>query len=284
MVVMFLFGNILLTSCGGGDKKTDDKDTTKTEEVVKGPKPGEIPYDFPTVGTTSKAGEFVLAPSFAFLEAARKDASATFIFYSSTMTEPGSIESKLQEVGSEVTLPNSLIIPIPANQSVKKGDIVLTWWQSGSGMQRAIVTDATDPLQPKVKYLDLDETYDEAQLKPNSFVLLSKEWEPGTTVVFKSDYYQEKWQVIRIDGSKVLAIGWAGKMAVLDKAKCNAVPVKFTCKKGDKVQIPYIGSYKEAVVKKVDDKLGRVWVEFDFAGSMTEECISQGDITTGLVL
>ena len=184
-------------------------------------------------------------------------------------------------------IPNSLIIPIPAGQEAHNGDIVLTWWQSGSGMERAIVVDDTDPTQPVVVYLDASYDPDgtsEEQLEANSFFVLSTEWETGSFIVYESEYYMEKWQVIKVEGNKVLAKGWGGSMAVLDKTKCTAIPFSMDFAVGDVVQIPYIGSYQEGTITKIDAAKGRVWLDTEFAGEITEEVVCFGEITTGLNL
>lgn len=295
-LVVFFFSSIFFYSCKNEKTDENETDTTKTEEVSDVPQPGQIPYDFPVVGTTAKNGEYVLTPSYAFIEDAWKDPTSTFIFYSSKTIEVGDKESKVSQVGTEYMIPNSLIIAIPANQQVKKGDVVLTWRQSGSGMERGIVVDDSDPSRPKVKYLDIEydnsATNDEGvpigqmieELEANSFVKITTEWQPGTSIAYQSDYYQKHWQVIRVEGEKVLAMGWAGKVQVLEKSKCTAIPVKMEVKAGDIIQIPHIGSYQEATVIKVDNEAGRIWVETEFAGEMTEEVVSQGNITKGLVL
>ena len=285
-LVTLFFSSLFLTSCKGDDNKNDGQDTTKTEVVVDGPQPGEIPYDFPVVKTTAKNGEYVLTPSKSLVDRAWEEENSTFIFNSSEMVAVGDKESEVSQVDSKVMIPNSLVIPIPANQTVQKGDVVLTWWQSGSGMQRAYVVDDADPTKPVVHYLDLDYSEDRAneQIKENSFVKLTKEFEPGTAVAYQGEYNVEHWNVIRVEGNKILAIGLTGKMAVLEKSKCTALPVYFEAKVGDMVQVPYIGSFRDGKVLKVDENIGRVWVEVEFGGSPTEAIIAVGDITTGLTL
>ncbi len=288
-LVSFIFSSLVFTSCKG-DEDTDN-DSDSTEVTDEGPKPGEIPFDFPVVGTDAKSGEYVLAPSLEFIDEAWDEVAEgtdpTFVFYSAECVEPGDAESKLSQTGNEVMIPNSLIIPIPAGQEAKKGDIVLTWWQSGSGMDKGIVIDDSDPKRPVIVYLDAsyDETGEQEEtLKENSFVILTDEWQPGTTIAYEGDYDVEKWQVINVKGDKVLAKGWAGSIKVLDKAKCTPIPVKMDVAAGDVIQIPYIGAYQEGTVTKVDAEKGRVWVETEFAGEISEEVVCLSDITTGLSL
>ena len=73
------------------------------------------------------------------------------------MAKPGNEYSVIDFIFDDDTeIPNYMIIPIRPDESAKVGDIVLTWWQSGSGMKRAIVTNASDPKAPEVNYIDID--------------------------------------------------------------------------------------------------------------------------------
>lgn len=287
---MLLGAFMLLCSCGGSTETKEVKtDSIQTTEVQI----GSIPFDYPVVENTTAIGnEHVLTPSRAFLDDAIKNGgeSASFIFYANKMVTPGKGESDIQEISGAVKIPNSLIIPIPGGQEAKKGDIVLTWWQSGSGMQRAIVVNDANPKEPVVRYLDLD--YDnpaknakgigigqmEETLKPNSFVKITAEWQPGTAVAYKKDGYYYHAQVINVAGDKVLLNGFAGKMIAIAKTECVAIPVKLDIKAGDAVQVPYIGQYKNGKVNKVDAKIGRAWVEIEFGGSKEEIVVAFSDI------
>lgn len=289
-IISIFLSSLMFSSCSGGDDDSNTTDNDSTNVVVdQGPAPGEVPFDFPTVGTTAKAGEYVLAPSYSFIEDAwadvADDVTPSFIFYSAKMVEPGDVESKLLQVADEAMIPNSLIIPIPAGQEARVGDMVLTWWQSGSGLERGIVVDDADPTQPTVVYLDAD--YDELgeneeQLEANSFVVLTGDWQPGTSIAYEGDYDFEHWTVIRVEGDKVLAKGWAGSTKVLEKSKCTPIPITMDVAVGDVIQIPYIGSYQEGTVIKVDAAKARVWVETEWGGSIEEEAVCIGDITIGL--
>ena len=155
---------VALMSCGNSntnDKEKKDTTATTTTEEVK--KDGKIdPFkDFPKEAITANVGDFVLTPS----ENWQKDATekgpdkVTFIYYSQNMAEVGSEYSKIDFLSSKgIEIPNYMIIPIKSGQTAKKGDIILTWWQSGSGMKRAIVTDASNPSEPTVNYIDISWT------------------------------------------------------------------------------------------------------------------------------
>jgi hypothetical protein len=255
-------------------------------------KPGEIPFNgFPTVGTTAKAGEVVLCPSFNWIQdaATKGPDKVTFIFYNQKMIAPGEVESEVEFLSpGKEKVSNAYIIPIPAGQTAKVGDIVLTWWQSGSGMNRAIVVEASDPTEPTVRYLDID--YDnpaksrdgkttigqmDEKLKPNSFVKINNAWEPGTAVAVNDGANRKKAQVIRVAGDKVLTIGLAGRLQVYDKSACTPVPVKPTVKAGDKVKAPIYGNFQNVTVTKVDGRNGRVFVKPETGD---EKAIAFGDV------
>ena len=256
-------------------------------------KPGEIPFaGFPTVGTTARADEVVLAPSYNWIQdaATKGPDKVTFIWYSQKMIAPGEVESEVEFISpGKMKIPNAYIIPIPAAQTAKVGDIVLTWWQSGSGMNRAIVVESADPTQPTVRYLDID--YDnpaksrdgkttigqmDEKLKPNSFVRLTSPWEPGTTLAVNDGASRKPVKLIRVAGEKILALGPAGTLKVYDKANATPVPLRPNVKAGDKVQAPKYGTFAEAAVTRVDARNGRVFVKF--GTDPEEKAIAFGDV------
>jgi hypothetical protein len=266
--------------------------TTTADAPKSTLKPGEIPFSgFPTVATTAKADEVVLCPSFNWIEdaATKGPEKVTFIFYSQKMIAPGDVESEVEFISpGKRKVSNAYVIPIPAGQTAKVGDIVLTWWQSGSGMNRAIVVEASDPAEPTVRYLDI--AYDnpaksrdgkttigqmDEKLKPNSFVKISNAWEPGTTIAVNDGASKKKMQVIRVAGDKVLAIGGVGSMKVYDKSACTPVPVKPGVKAGDKVKAAVYGSFQNVTVTKVDGRNGRVFVKPETGD---EKAIAFGDV------
>ncbi|HOE39769.1 MAG TPA: hypothetical protein PLG05_09725 [Bacteroidales bacterium] len=283
--IKFLFIAIITItffSCGGGTKPSSDntdatvKDTTETEvtteEVVK-----VDPFkDFPKGNIIAQAGDYVLTPSLTWqIDATKKGPeSQTFIFYSAKMSEPGNEYSVIDFTFDDDTeIPNYMIIPIRSDESVKVGDIVLTWWQSGSGMHRAIVTKASDPKAPEVNYIDID--WDNSstnkdgvgigqmteKIEPNTFHVLKNKWEAGTSVAVKVDNDYKVATIVNVSGDKVLTIGWAGSMKIYDKNDCVALDVIPNVKIGDEVQAPWVGKFVKTKVVKVDKKFGRVWCD-----------------------
>lgn len=287
-----------IAACGSSkkaDPKTDPKDTTKTEQTSNNTNSGKIdPFkDFPKESISGNPGDFVLSPSKNWQEDGTNGKDVTYIWYNQTLAEVGAEYSKIDFMSEKgVEIPNYMIIPIKSGQTAKKGDIVLTWWQSGSGMQRAIVVDDKNPSEPIVNYIDIE--WDNPakndkgvgigqmteQLKPNTFHVISNTWEAGTTVAVKTGTEYKSATVIKVSGDKVLTMGFGGKMQVCAKTDCSPVAIKPTVKVGDMIQAPWVGTYKNLKVEKVDAKMGRVWVDDPYSDDPM--VIPFGDITTGL--
>ncbi|MGZ8843144.1 MAG: hypothetical protein ACXW18_05745 [Pyrinomonadaceae bacterium] len=237
--------------------------------------------DFPAASTTAKVGDYVLCPSKdKVIEMSQPNVKDPYAIYQpSKMTKPGATESEVEGVysGGSYMVPNAYLITIPAGQKAKVGDVILTWWQSGSGMQRAIVTDASDPAEPTVRYLgNVSNPDKQEKLKPNTFVRLSQLFQPGTSVAIKTGTQLEHSQVLHVGGDKVFVMAWAGKVKLVNKADCTAVPIKPQVKAGDKVKAMIYGSFKDATVVSVDEKLGKLVVKPD--GQSDEKPVVFGDV------
>jgi hypothetical protein len=247
--------------------------------------------DFPKVETSAKAGEVVLVPSYNWLqEATVKGADkVSMIWYQQTMSAPGAEMSEVKFMSDTRKVPNAYIVAIPPGGTAKKGDIVLTWWQTGSGLKRAIVVDDATPAEPVVRYLDIE--YDnpaksgdgkttigqmDEKLKPNSFVKLNAAFEPGTIVAIQEGADQKSAQVIRVAGEKVFVSGFAGRVAVVEKSRCTPFPLTSNAKVGDKVKAVWVGTLKDGTVTKVEPAIGRVFVKFDVDGK--EKAVSFGEV------
>jgi len=277
-----------LASCGGPkpeETELGQEGTTETE-VTETPQEAGFPWDFPEgVKNAGLAeGQTVLSVHSFYpnaIKEAENPAEETYIFYNAKLASVGETTSKVLHFGDEVEMPNSLIIPIPQGQTAKKGDIVLTWWQSGSGMERALVTDATDPTSPKVDYLDLSyeddgsgfaQDHADEQIKPNTFVVLKDgEWQPGQQIVVTGDGSYESGTLVNCTDDKVLMEGFGGKIMVYNRPDCKIVPLNQNLKVGDQVRAIFTSSYKDGyTIKKIDENVGRVWVE----GSLGEDIVS----------
>lgn len=247
--------------------------------------------DFPDVPTTAKPGEFILVPSYNWLEeaAGAKGKDTRFIFYSQTMVTPGPATSKIKYMREERDVPNSYIIAIPKGGKAKVGEIVLTWWQSGSGMQRAIVVSAADATRPVVRYLDIGynnpaKSSDgkttigqmDEQLQQDSFVLL-KEGAAGSGFRCGAGNNAERWKLVASapDGGQLM-LG-VSRLKRFTKGECSALPVKPAVKAGQTVSAgdTFVTRMKSIKIERVDARIGRV---FFLGHDKKEEAASFGDI------
>jgi hypothetical protein len=292
---------LAMTACGGDEEATEDENTEsepETTETVDVARSAIDPFpDFPMASLNANDGDVVLTPSKSWQEDATAEGAdnVTFIYYDAVVSTVGEGTSTVDfTFDGEVEIPNYMIIPIKANQSAKKGDIILTWWQSGSGMQRAIVTDDSDPSAPEVCYLDLDwdnpATTSEGvgigqakyQLEAGTFHVLTSDWSPGTTVAVSTDGKYKAATIVSINGDDVLTIGFAGKMKMYSKADCTPCPVVPNVNVGDEIQAPWVGSFTNSVVEKVDKENGRIWCDDPYSDEPM--VIAFGDVLTGLAL
>lgn len=275
---------LTMAGCGNSTAKENKNDNpepqqpeTEVVEVQEEAQEPVFPWDFPEGKKNEGLAEDQSALSIHTfypkkLIESDNPANETYIFYSTTVKSVGETTSKVSDFGSEVEMPNALIIPLPSGQKAQKGDILLTWWQTGSGMERAIVKDASNPESPKVDYLDLSykddgtgfaQDHANEQIKPNTFTVLKDgEWQPGAQIVVTGDGSYEAGVLINCTDDKVLLKGFAGKIKVFKRSACKVVPLKQNLKAGDEVMAIFTSSYKTGYkIKKIDEKVGRVWVE-----------------------
>lgn len=285
---------MLLVLAGGGCGKPDTSPQTTVimpsgEEQKTVPAPGQIAYDYPVQSvTTAKTGEYVLAIPRVWVEQSFENPStAVFIYYAAKMVNPGTNESEIETLsGEKMTAPNSLIIPLKDGTKAKKGDVVLTWWQTGSGMSRAIVVGGSET-EPEVLYLDREYNPADAaeKLTPNSFVTLTSPDQAGTTIACKAGDEQDftRYQLVNSTNDRVLLLGWAGKMIAMKKSDCATLPIVPNVKTGDNVYFPQYGKFELGTVTKVDAAIGRVTIKYTFAGKSEESMMPFGDIATQFV-
>lgn len=253
-----------------------------TEEATNTSK--AYPWDFPEgiALETPEEGQYVLSPYTFYPKALTKNdpASETLIFYSTTLTKYGDTHSV---VANNVEMPNSLVILLPKGLKARVGDVLLTWWQSGSGLQRAIVTDASDPEQPRVMYLDLKygengsaNEHANEQLKPSSFdVLRDGEWQPGAAI---AAFDGRKWRegvLIHATDDRVLMLGFAASIKAYPRADCRLIPLNQNLKVGDEVMAIFVGSFTSGYkITRIDRRIGRIWVKDMEHENEQEEALS----------
>jgi hypothetical protein len=293
---------VTLAACGGANTANNTtpansannagKPAAQTTPTIDPNLQATFPFpDFPAVETTAKAGEVVLVPSYNWLQEANVKGvdKVAMIWYDQKMSAPDKEMSEVEFMTGKKKVPNAYIVAIPPGATAKKGDIVLTWWQSGSGLQRAIVVDDAVPTEPVVRYLDIE--YDnpaksrdgkttigqmEEKLKPNTFMKINAPFDVGTIVAVQDGAEQKSAQVIRVAGEKVFINGFAGHIAVVDKSRCTPFPITSTAKVGDKVKAVWVNSVKEGTVTKVEPAIGRVFIKFDVDGK--EQAVSFGEV------
>lgn len=276
-------GNKNSNKAGGNDSVQAAADGADATAEAKDAAEG-WPWDYPSdVKPDAKVGQTVLCPHL-YADKIKNNKpnkeDGVYIYYTCKLLSLGDKTSKIETAGGiEYEIPNTLILPIPEGQTAKKGDIVLTWWQGGSGMQTAIVTDASDPAQPTAFFLGLnwklksDGTVDEtfkrgAKLKPNSFfVLKDGEVSVGQRVRYykKNDWGgDDEWAeatIVSISGDKALLCAFANTLKVAKLSDIKPIPFHQNIKAGDTVYGIFTSTFqKDYHVDKVDNKEGRVWV------------------------
>lgn len=283
IILIFSLSLLIFLACNGKTQPpaTTSTPTPNTAETTKTPDPitiapDKLPFEFPPVQINIKPGDTVLAPTRQMIDDSFKTGgNIMYLFYNATVVEPSDAATKVKEILKEETIPNALLIPIKSGQIAKAGDLVLTWWQSGSGMQRAYVTEGG--ATPKVIYIDGSNVNTET-LKADSFNVLSADWQVGTAIACKGTSGYDKLILINLSGDKVLTSGWTGAIKVQNKADCIPVPLKIDIKKGSTIYVAPYGSFEKATVTSVDKTKGKVKAKYEFAESMTEEDFSFGDI------
>lgn len=260
---------------------TNEADANVNTEVAAEIDETAMPLDFPSTTLEAEFGDYVLAPTRASLDEAAAEGvdNTTFIYYMAKVAEVGDTASVLTEISEEVTIPNGVIVPIPAGQSAAVGDTVLTWWQSGSGLTRAYVVEGGTATKPMVRYMDTGFEDDEPeQLETDSFVVITDPWQAGASIAVKSGSAYDHYTVLKVSGDKALVSGFAGSLEVINTADAVTMPIKPTVAVGDSVSVPFIGSYEKGTVTAVDDANGTVDVEVEWGGELEVDSYPYGDV------
>lgn len=231
----------------------------------------KIPFEFPEVATTAAQGDYVLAPPRAWIDAGLEKGAdkQTYIYYGGWMQRPGAAASELETLAkTNSVIPNALIIAIPRGQTAAPGDLVLTSWASGTGMQRALVVEGGSKESPSVRYLDMSLDNPSGwgkradTLPPNTFKKLTTPGEIGTTAVCKEGAHRMRYIVTASHGGRILGYGFAGKIAAFKEDDCIFLPLKPRFEEKDSVLVPVVGRYTKAKVLRVEAHLGRVWARY----------------------
>lgn len=225
--------------------------------------------------------DYVLTPAKSSIDFMKNKGldSALFVFYPRLVIGLTSDSVIVDEIGTRVSIPNLLVIPFSKNCKVIKGDVLLTWWQKGTGMQRAIVLNSDSTYTPTVYYLDnqyslyspaTDIKYWMDTLLPNSFLVLRDSVMVGRSALYEDLYYSTFYKIVSSNLDKVVAINWAGSVKVFDKYELELVSFMRSFDKGDSVMVPYYGTYCSGRVKKVWADLGKLTVDITFIDEKIE--------------
>ncbi|MEZ4219496.1 MAG: hypothetical protein R3B13_01115 [Polyangiaceae bacterium] len=252
--------------------------------------PAKMPFDFPAARSIARVGEFVLAPTQSTVEEAIAVGSErqAFIYYGGRLESADDATSVVKlSTGRKSRVANALVLAIGPKTEAKVGDIVITAWASGTGLQRAIVVAEGTPRRPNVRYLDITlnnpsgwgERVD--QLPEGTFRVLDKPGVPGTTLAC-SDKNRTTRQILvgRAEG-KVLGLGFAGKLKVFDDKTCTPLPVQPKLEPGDAVRVPVLGTFTAAKITKLDAAIGRVWAKYAHGSEEHEDAIGFTNVWPG---
>ena len=254
VLVVFLFA-----SCSPKKQQTkaQKQDSIKTVEFK---------YDT----TLYHAGNYVLAPSRQFLKKYKenKDSATALVLYPQILEKFGPEKSLVEYYDTVLAVKNEFLIPLPDGQPAHKGDFVVTWWQSGTAMQRAYIVKAKDSLHPYARYIDFDwfgeDGYDTLieRLNRNTFRVISKPLDPGSSIAVKKGSLYNFYKVINSFGDSIVALDWSGKLAFFkrDSVLPNAVHKQLDI--GEQVWIPVFGIYTRGLVKNVDNGMADVVINF----------------------
>jgi len=236
----------------------------------------KAPFDFASAPLHASVSDFVLVPSKSAVDLAQEAGAeqGTFVYLGAHLEQLGERESEVRWLTQErAMVPNALIVPIRRGERASPGEIVLTSWASGSGLQRAIVVAGGTAESPKVRYLDLSLDNPAARadtddlLPANTFHVIRQPGEAGSTLACRTAERVERVIVLKLSGSKLLGLGFAGRLASFEEKACLPLPLVPPVGVGDTVYVAALGGFFSAKVASVDSAFGRVSVRQRFAGA-----------------
>lgn len=277
---------VALSACAnkGGDATADGETADSTAAAVES---GEgaaeagpvFPWKFPNGSLkNAKSGQLVLAPInyYRVLDKGEDLLTSNVNLYKAVLDEVGDKFSTLRSYDKEHVYPNALIIPFPEGQQAKVGDILFTF-SATECWSRAIVTDASNPAQPKVTFFDIRYSNDAAnpgpgekemntELAENSFIVVKDgELCVGAQVAKKEGRDYKQYCVLAVSGDKLLISDFARGVKDAVKSEVTLIPFNEDIKVGDEVWSTFAGKYSSgSTVTKVDKKNGLVTVKNSF--------------------
>lgn len=259
----------------------------KTATPAATAKDAELPFDYPAVPTTARPGDPVLAPPARWVDNARTDgiSSQSFVYFAGKMVAPGPVASVIEVAGGALeALPNALILPLRRGERAAPGDLLLTSWASGTGMQRAIVVAGGTPESPRAAYLDLD--YDHPSgvakraepLPPNRFHRLTEAGAVGTSVRCDERGQDRHYVLVHRTPARWLGLGYGGRLRPLDPNRCRPLPLHPKIDAGS-VEIPLLGVFTPVRVRSYDAEIGRVFVRYSVGDQKLDAAVGLLNVT-----
>ncbi len=254
------------------------------------PGDGRLPFAYDPVTPAAAPGDMVLAPPRQWIDNALVHGidEQPFMFFRAELLERGEAGSVVKTpAGRLEAIPNALLIPIPKGGRARAGQIVLTAWQSGTGLQRAMVIKDGTPESPNVHYLDLKYKHPSGlgkateRLAPDSFRLLTEPGEPGTSVACRDGDRHRHFIVVHRGPQRMIGWGFAGRLQVLERASCRSLEI--TPKIDDSALfVPVMGVFQQARVRHYEEELGRVFVRYKTGGEDEEVVLGLVNVTREL--
>lgn len=234
------------------------------------PEDAKLPFTYPAAPTTARAGDRVLAPPQRWVKnaLAAGTPSQSFVYFAARMVSPGPEASVIEVAGGALeALPNALLIALPPGERAQVGDLLLTAWASGTGMQRAIVVEGGTPEAPHVAYLDLD--YDHPSgagkrtesLPPGTFRPLTEAGAVGTSLECDEGGRRVHHVVVHRADPHLLGLGFGGRLRPLESARCRPIPLRPRIEAGT-LLVPVLGVLTPARARHLEAEIGRVFVRY----------------------
>lgn len=251
---------------------------------------GTNPFAFPARPLAAAAGSYALVPSRSGIEAAfERPGPHTFVYLGAFIEQPGEFDSRIRWLSQQRGLvSNALVIPIRPNERASVGAVVLTSWAAGSGLQRAIIVPGGSAESPRVRYLDVaaNSAIAVAQptdtLPPDTFHTLSTPGEIGSSVACRVEQRVERLIVTNTEAGRVLGLGFAGRMRVVELARCKPMPIVPQVRIGERVHVPVLGDFIEARVTRLEPEHGRVWAAYEFGNEQRTESFGYTNVAVEL--
>lgn len=256
-------------------------DEARTAEGATEPQHPVTVVEFPAVTLDAEPGQYVFAPGDSSLIGSLGDdqfRKGKVSWNIVRVTDVGDSTSTVNNSGTEYEVHNAYLVPIPKEQAVEVGDLVLTS-KFGNSMERAYVTEAGDsPKANFTKKMPYGENI--ADLKPGRYIRLTEAWQPGTAVAVSipGQSYPELGTLLRVEGDQVLVSGHQGKMITASKSGVRALPPKVDVAAGDTVTASRnLINFAKATINEVDSSLG--FHHLTYEGDDEVKLIPFGEVT-----